>query len=269
MKLSIITINYNNKDGLQKTIDSVIVQTWRDFEWIIIDGGSTDGSKELIEHYQEHFAYWCSEPDKGIYNAMNKGITHCKGEYISCMNSGDCFYESTTLEKVFSVERTGDIIYGDWMQVFADHVNHAHMPPPIEMYSFLIGGINHQAIFFRTSLLKQNNFDESYKIAADRCRYIQAAVDGNTFEFVDTIVAICDMSGVSHTNTLVTRAEEKRIDEEVIPQAMMTTMRHLAAYEKNEYIVKVFWLLQKGKALRTITKWSIDVLHWLSRIHNR
>ena len=74
MKLSIITINYNNRDGLQKTIDSVVAQTWRDFEWIIIDGGSTDGSKELIEKYKDHFAFWCSEPDKGICNAMNKGI---------------------------------------------------------------------------------------------------------------------------------------------------------------------------------------------------
>ena len=78
MKLSIITINYNNKAGLQKTIDSVVAQTWRDFEWIIIDGGSTDGSKELIEQYQQHFAYWCSEPDKGVYNAMNKGIDKAK-----------------------------------------------------------------------------------------------------------------------------------------------------------------------------------------------
>ena len=82
MKLSIITINYNNKEGLQRTIDSVIGQTWHDFEWIIIDGGSKDGSKELIEQYQQYFAYWCSEPDKGVYNAMNKGIKHAQGEYL-------------------------------------------------------------------------------------------------------------------------------------------------------------------------------------------
>ena len=82
MKLSIITINYNNKAGLQRTIDSVICQTCKDFEWIVIDGGSTDGSKQLIEQYQSHFAYWCSEPDNGVYHAMNKGITHAKGEYL-------------------------------------------------------------------------------------------------------------------------------------------------------------------------------------------
>ena len=82
MKLSIITVNLNNREGLQKTIDSVVNQTFRDFEWIVIDGGSTDGSKELIEQYADHFAYWVSEPDKGIYNAMNKGIKVAKGEYL-------------------------------------------------------------------------------------------------------------------------------------------------------------------------------------------
>ena len=80
MKLSIITVNYNNKTGLQNTIDTVVAQTWRDFEWIVIDGGSTDGSKELIEQNKQHFAYWCSEQDKGVYDAMNKGILRAKGE---------------------------------------------------------------------------------------------------------------------------------------------------------------------------------------------
>ena len=112
MKLSIITINYNNKAGLQKTIDSVICQTWKDYEWIIIDGGSTDGSKELIEQYQQYFAYWCSEPDKGVYNAMNKGITKAKGEYLNFMNSGDCFVCDSTLMDVFFKEISADIVAG-------------------------------------------------------------------------------------------------------------------------------------------------------------
>lgn len=79
MKLSIITINYNNREGLKKTIESVLSQTFTDYEYIIIDGGSTDGSRELIEQYQSHLSFWCSEPDKGIYNAMNKGIAKARG----------------------------------------------------------------------------------------------------------------------------------------------------------------------------------------------
>ena len=90
MKLSIITINYNNLEGFKKTAESVINQTWKEFEWIIIDGGSTDGSKEYIVKLNydltrngwNPIAYWCSEPDKGIYNAMNKGIGKAKGEYL-------------------------------------------------------------------------------------------------------------------------------------------------------------------------------------------
>ena len=112
MKLSIITVNYNNRDGLQKTIDSVICQTFKDYEWIIIDGGSTDGSRELIEQYQDHFAYWCSEPDKGVYNAMNKGIAKAKGEYVNFMNSGDCFADANVLERLFADGYDEDIIAG-------------------------------------------------------------------------------------------------------------------------------------------------------------
>ena len=100
MKYSIITINYNNRDGLEKTIQSVINQTCQDFEFIIIDGGSTDGSVDIIKKYNDRINYWVSEPDKGIYNAMNKGILQAHGEYLNFMNSGDCFFDNEVLNKV-------------------------------------------------------------------------------------------------------------------------------------------------------------------------
>ena len=90
MKLSVITINYNNAEGLAKTMDSVFRQRFSDFEYIVIDGGSTDGSKDLIVNNQDKIAYWCSEKDSGIYNAMNKGIREASGEYLLFLNSGDC-----------------------------------------------------------------------------------------------------------------------------------------------------------------------------------
>ena len=116
MKLSIITINYNNLEGLKKTYESVVCQTWTDYEWIIIDGGSTDGSREFIEEHQDKFAYWCSEPDKGVYNAMNKGIAKAQGEYLNFMNSGDRFYDHQTLNEVFSSGFQEDILYGNELQ---------------------------------------------------------------------------------------------------------------------------------------------------------
>ena len=112
MKLSIITVNLNNLEGLKKTYESVVCQTFTDYEWIVIDGGSTDGSREFIEQHQDKFAYWCSEPDKGIYNAMNKGIMRAKGEYLNFMNSGDCFACKETLAGVFNKPRKEDILYG-------------------------------------------------------------------------------------------------------------------------------------------------------------
>ena len=99
MKLSIITINYNNQEGLKKTIESVVSQTMRDFEWIVIDGGSTDGGKEIIEQNKQCLDYWCSEPDKGIYHAMNKGIRASHGDYLMFLNSGDSLYDNKVIER--------------------------------------------------------------------------------------------------------------------------------------------------------------------------
>ena len=113
MKLSVITINFNNRDGLRKTIESVVNQTFKDFEYIIIDGGSTDGSVDVIKEYADRIDYWVSEPDKGIYNAMNKGIDVAKGEYCIFMNSGDCFYVNDVYENVFRELDGVDIIIGD------------------------------------------------------------------------------------------------------------------------------------------------------------
>ena len=113
-KLSIITINYNNLEGLKRTEEPVVNQTWQDFEYIIIDGGSTDGSAAYIENQRGHIDYWVSEPDKGIYNAMNKGIKAATGDFIILMNSGDVFYNDTIIDVLVSELKTTDaIVYGD------------------------------------------------------------------------------------------------------------------------------------------------------------
>ena len=100
-KLSIITINLNNKEGLEQTIKSVHSQTHLDIEHLIIDGGSTDGSLDIINKYADKLYYWVSESDKGIYDAINKGIDKATGEWLSIMNSGDIFCDNTTVEDVF------------------------------------------------------------------------------------------------------------------------------------------------------------------------
>jgi glycosyltransferase involved in cell wall biosynthesis len=113
-KLSIITINYNNLEGLKKTVESVVNQTWQEFEFIVIDGGSIDGSAEYIESKSEHIDYWVTEPDAGIYNAMNKGIEKALGTYLLFLNSGDVLYNGNVLlETKKSLLLDMDIVYGD------------------------------------------------------------------------------------------------------------------------------------------------------------
>ena len=113
--LSIITINYNNKKGLLKTINSIKEQSFIDFEWIIIDGGSTDGSVEIIRENESRIAYWISEPDKGVYDAMNKGILRANGVWLNFMNSGDTFEGKDTLRNVFSenITESAHFLYSD------------------------------------------------------------------------------------------------------------------------------------------------------------
>ena len=113
MKISIITINYNHAEGLRCTIKSTIAQTFTGYEFIIIDGGSSDGSVDVIKEYANKIDYWVSEPDGGIYPAMNKGVQQAHGKYCIFMNSGDEFYAKDVLEKIVGMELKEDIVCGD------------------------------------------------------------------------------------------------------------------------------------------------------------
>ena len=146
VRLSIITINYNNREGLARTIASVKAQNFSDYEWLVIDGGSTDGSRELIEANKALFAYWCSEPDKGIYDAINKGTRHASGQYVSCMNSGDTYFSDDTLSRVFASPLTADVIYGDWYKVYPERRVLCSMPCPLDLSIFYYHNICHQAL---------------------------------------------------------------------------------------------------------------------------
>lgn len=196
MKLSIITINYNNKAGLQRTIDSVICQTWHDFEWIVIDGGSTDGSKQLIEQYQSHFAYWCSEPDNGVYHAMNKGITHAKGEYLLFLNSGDALYEDNVLQKVDDVHSSADIISGQAVRMDTNELlRHYDKNLLMQLYH---DTLNHQATLIKRDLFKDTCYDENLKIVSDWKFWLEAILwKKASVDVVDVIVTKQDMTGIS------------------------------------------------------------------------
>lgn len=159
-KFSIITINYNNKEGLRKTIESVVGQSFRDFEYIIIDGGSTDGSIEVIKEYAGKVDYWVSEPDKGIYHAMNKGVLQAHGEYLNFMNSGDEFYNNGVLQEV-APSLDSDIVVGKIVhgtEVWGFHKE------DITLMDLIRGTVLHQASFFRKELFDENRYGAIYRI---------------------------------------------------------------------------------------------------------
>lgn len=214
MKVSVITINYNNKEGLEKTIASTINQTSKDFEFIVIDGASTDGSVEVIKSHTDKIDYWISEPDKGIYNAMNKGIERAHGEYCIFMNSGDCFYSEQVIANFICLSKGSDIVCGDtWLGETKE------APNEITFDTLYNSSICHQCAFIRTSLMRKYMYDESLKIVADRKFFLQALIfDNCTYERINTYIVHYDITGFSAQNRTLSELEYKHVLEELIPQ---------------------------------------------------
>jgi glycosyltransferase involved in cell wall biosynthesis len=201
-KFSIITINYNNKKGLEKTIQSVVSQTQKDYEFIIIDGGSTDGSKELIDSYSEKLDYWVSESDTGVYNAMNKGIKVANGDFVIFMNSGDCFYETTILEKVNPLLVDGyDIYYGDNYKIKPHSKRKKTYPEQLSFSFFYSSCINHQSTFIRRQLFFDYFlYNETFKIVSDWEFFIYIiCVENRLCKYLKMTICNYDFTGISST----------------------------------------------------------------------
>lgn len=168
-EVSIITINFNNVVGLKNTVESVISQSFQGKEYIVIDGGSTDGSAQLIEQYSDRLTYWISEKDAGIYNAMNKGIKAAKGEYLLFLNSGDCFVNEQILEKV-QAELTGaEIIYGNGILITESGELIPHeMPEALDLVFFSRASLFHPSTFIKRELFDRHGlYNEENRIVSD------------------------------------------------------------------------------------------------------
>lgn len=201
-KISIITVNFNNRIGLEKTIKSVISQDYPNLEYLVFDGGSSDGSKEIIRTYEDKISYWVSESDGGIYNAMNKAILKATGEYILFLNSGDYFSSSQVLMNIFQTERNADLLIG--RQLFVGNGGKAGISPKlhaheINMEYFLSSTLPHQATFIKRTLFEDCGlYDESYRVCADWVFWIYAVVKHRcTLEVLPMAVSYMDNGGVS------------------------------------------------------------------------
>ena len=250
VKLSIITVNLNNLEGLKRTYESVVCQTFTDYEWIVIDGGSTDGSREFIEQHQDKFAYWCSEPDKGIYNAMTKGIVRAKGEYLNFMNSGDCFVSDKTLAKVFSREINVDILYGYVIEgnVFGKCTPSRMMKPDIYWYDLYLQTFPHQSSFIRRSLFSSIGlYEENCKIVADWKWFVIAILNhGASYEFLPDKIAVIQEGGVSSTTAclLERREQQKYIFPHYITEIDALNLVVLSIIQSNKFTYFLFKILK-------------------------
>ena len=214
--LSIITINYNNKEGFEKTVQSVICQTYNDFEYIIVDGGSTDGSRDVIEQYKQYFAAVISEPDKGIYNAMNKGISLAHGEYLQFLNSGDCLIAPETLQQVFSTKPTADIISSHAIWIQTKQI--AYAPQNITLDYLYEQSMNHQSTFIHRTLFDTIQYDESLHIAADYKFFLQTFITKNiSYRLCDFPTVYYDETGISSTRRQESMQERAQILTELLP----------------------------------------------------
>ena len=200
MKFSIITINFNHKIGLQKTFDSVFSQTSMDFEYLVIDGQSTDGSKELIEDNVEKISYWISEADSGVYHAMNKGIRKATGEYLLFLNSGDHFINETILETMSTELDETDIVYGDIFLIESDTKSWTgHYPSRVSFQHFVEGSLPHPASFIKRTIFDRVGlYDESLKIVADWKFFLDAICRFNvSYKHIDTTISVFYLNGLS------------------------------------------------------------------------
>lgn len=174
--LSLITINYNNLNGLQRTLPSVIDAMSSGIEYIIIDGGSTDGSKEYIEANNKNITFWVSEKDTGIYNAMNKGIREAKGEYLLFINSGDCINDRKSLHSAMSRLDGTNIVYGNLIVQVSERESFTKVYPDTLGFSyFMYESLPHPAAFIKRELFsKMGMYDESFKIVSDWVFFLRA-----------------------------------------------------------------------------------------------
>lgn len=243
-RLTIITINYNNRDGLRKTIESVVNQTTRQYEYIVIDGGSTDGSKEVIEEYSDRIDYWVSEPDKGIYNAMNKGVRAATCEFCQFLNSGDVLADKEVLKKIIPhLNSDVDILSGF---TIVDNegklVRREKNSPEYMTKHFIIGCfLSHPSSFIRKQLLIDYPYKENYKIISDWSFFVEVfTAEKAIYQHIDLDVVIFDANGISSiNNTLVENERRIFLDDikvsSIIDEMAIVPFELYTTYKKIPY----------------------------------
>ena len=224
MELSIITVNKNNQLGLEKTIESVVNQKFNDFEYIIIDGASSDDSAEIIKRYGGKISYWITEEDTGIYNAMNKGIQVAKGRYCFFLNSGDYLFDENVLNSAINDLNDKDIVYGNVIVFDSKQKHSITYPKEITFRDFYTKSIPHSGGSFikRELFNKFGLYNESYKIVSDWEFFIKTIILGNVSTLhLELFLSNFDLEGVSTQNLQLMYEERRKVMENLIPEKIL------------------------------------------------
>lgn len=257
MQLSIITINLNNAAGLKRTMDAISAELSADMEWIIIDGGSSDGSQEIIKSFSRQIAHWTSEPDNGIYDAMNKGVKAAQGEWVWFMNSGDLPVPGM-IKKLLSEDLSDyQIVYG---QNFSA-INGIKGKLVIKDYawtllSFMNGCIPHQSTLTRRNVLLQTPFKEQYKIAGCRIFFIETIIQKSLkYKYFPIPLSICDLSGISSTQKNNLLKELDSYLQMTYGDAVCSDLKKLQKFQSVTENRSLFDLIQYSSGRPKLKRW--------------
>ncbi len=266
-RLSIITINYNNAEGLKKTLQSIIHQNSKEFEYIVVDGNSSDGSKELISQNNSYISNWISEPDTGVYNAMNKGVRMSNGEYLLFLNSGDQLADENVIEKILPFLRNADLISGNLIYSL-DGVPQTLFTPPenINLTYFLHSFLPHPSTFIKKDLFEKAGFyNENLKVVSDWEFFLKSSVIHQAkYMHIDLIVSDFDNSGLSSNpqNEHLIQQEKQSVYETLFPG--LKEEIELIKFAGSKRMLQIHYIHNNHSFLWKLLKGFLNILNLFS-----
>lgn len=267
MKLSIITINRNNAEGLKKTIESVVFQTFNDLEYIIIDGASTDDSINIIKQYEDRITYWLSEPDTGVYQAMNKGILNASGQYLLFLNSGDFLVDNTVLERVFEGNIYADILCAKCNVSDKGKVVWTSNPPEqISLYFLYKVGLAHQSTFVKKTLFeKYGLYREDFRYNSDIEFWYRTIIYNDvTTQRIDVVTTDYNLDGISAHDKYTTQYLKEK-DEILSHPYLRRVIPDFLNFEEREKESEM-WRWAKGQRMIRL---CVEILYRMAIKLNR
>jgi glycosyltransferase involved in cell wall biosynthesis len=225
-QISVITVTLNAFECLEKTLRSVVEQTYQNIQLIVLDGGSNDGTIEIIHRYSSKIAFWQSQKDKGIYDAMNLGIDKSSGDWVIFLNAGDFFHDSKILERVFGkdLHKDAEVLFGNVESQYDGFVVHNKARPLKGIWMGM--PFSHQSVFIRTNYHKVQKFDLNFRFAADFDFFYSAYISGKKFQYLDFTISGVDVVGVSSRNSY---------------QSILERWKVLRKYQTNSLVVYSYY----------------------------